>query len=107
VTQWITNHLRPIFASQTGERGAEASFKNSAGHSALEVRHGAFGTWLASIDAPPFGVDFVRDLTLKAGGYNENKCSGRGERDSPATNDLPYTMRLAEPPEPFELVRSA
>ena len=33
--------------------------------------------------------------------------SGRGERDSPATNDLPYTMRLAEPPESFELVRSA
>ena len=33
--------------------------------------------------------------------------SGRGERDSPATNDLPYTMRLAEPPAPLELVRSA
>lgn len=32
---------------------------------------------------------------------------GRGERDSPATNDLPITMRLAEPPEPVELVRSA
>jgi len=32
---------------------------------------------------------------------------GRGERDSPATNDLPITMRLAEPPEPLELVRSA
>ncbi|MGH7487302.1 MAG: hypothetical protein ACREMY_17135, partial [bacterium] len=26
--------------------------------------------------------------------------TGRGERDSPATNDLPITMRLAEPPEP-------
>ncbi|HUT76273.1 MAG TPA: recombinase family protein [Polyangia bacterium] len=33
--------------------------------------------------------------------------SGRGERDSPATNDLPITMRLSEPPEPVELVRSA
>ena len=33
--------------------------------------------------------------------------SGQGERDSPATNDLPITMRLAEPPEPGELVRSA
>lgn len=33
--------------------------------------------------------------------------SGRGERDSPAINDLPITMRLAEPPEPLELVRSA
>ena len=29
--------------------------------------------------------------------------TGRGERDSPATTDLPITMRLAEPPEPFEL----
>ncbi len=32
---------------------------------------------------------------------------GRGERDSPATTDLPITMRLAEPPEPLALVRSA
>ncbi len=31
----------------------------------------------------------------------------RGETGSPATNDLPITMRLAEPQEPFELVRSA
>ena len=35
------------------------------------------------------------------------KCFGRGERDSPATNDLPITMRLAEPPTSHELVRSA
>ena len=33
--------------------------------------------------------------------------SGRGERDSPATNDLPITMRLAEPPEPFDWLRTA
>ena len=33
--------------------------------------------------------------------------SGRGERDSPATTDLPVTMRLAEPPEPFDWLRSA
>jgi hypothetical protein len=33
--------------------------------------------------------------------------NGRGERDSPATNDLPITMRVAEPLVPFELVRSA
>jgi len=32
---------------------------------------------------------------------------GRGERDSPATNDLPITMRLAEPPEPCEWLQSA
>jgi len=33
--------------------------------------------------------------------------SGRGERDSPATNDLPITMRLAEPPEPSYWLQSA
>ena len=32
---------------------------------------------------------------------------GRGERHSPATTDLPVTMRLAEPPEPFDWLRSA
>jgi hypothetical protein len=37
----------------------------------------------------------------------EVRKTGRGERDSPATNDLPITMRLAEPPTPHELVRSA
>jgi hypothetical protein len=36
----------------------------------------------------------------------EVRKTGRGERDSPATNDLPITMRLAEPPEPCDLVRS-
>jgi hypothetical protein len=37
----------------------------------------------------------------------EVRKTGRGERDSPATNDLPITMRLSEPPTPLELVRSA
>ena len=32
---------------------------------------------------------------------------GRGERGCPATNDLPVTMRLAEPPESCEWLRSA
>jgi hypothetical protein len=32
---------------------------------------------------------------------------GRGERHSPAITDLPITMRLAEPPEPFDWLRSA
>lgn len=32
---------------------------------------------------------------------------GRGERHSPATTDLPITMRLAELPEPFDWLRSA
>jgi len=37
----------------------------------------------------------------------EVRQTGRGERDSPATNDLPITMRLAEPPEPSEWLKSA
>jgi hypothetical protein len=28
---------------------------------------------------------------------------GRGERNCPATNDLPVTMRLAEPPKPVRV----
>jgi hypothetical protein len=37
----------------------------------------------------------------------KERKTGRGERDSPATTDLPVTMRLAEPPEPCEWLRSA
>ena len=37
----------------------------------------------------------------------EEGQSGRGERGCPATNDLPVTMRLAEPPESGEWLRSA
>lgn len=37
----------------------------------------------------------------------DSRCFGRGERHSPATTDLPITMRLAEPPEPFDWRRSA
>ena len=33
--------------------------------------------------------------------------SGRGERTRAATRDLPITPRLAEPPVPLDLVRSA
>lgn len=38
--------------------------------------------------APLFGADFVREVTYDAGGHNENKCSGRGERSRA------YTLRL-------------
>lgn len=37
----------------------------------------------------------------------EEAQTGRGERHSPATTDLPITMRLAEPPEPFDWLRTA
>lgn len=65
------------------------------------------GLGYRQLAAPRFGADFVRETAQDAGTHNENKCSGRGERDSPATNDLPITMRLAEPPTSHELVRSA
>lgn len=65
------------------------------------------GLGYRQLAAPLFEPISCVETTHDAGRYNENKCSGRGERDSPATNDLPITMRLAEPPEPFELVRSA
>jgi hypothetical protein len=41
------------------------------------------------------------------GEFRVESTYGRGERDSPATNDLPIRMRLAEPPTSHELVRSA
>jgi hypothetical protein len=37
----------------------------------------------------------------------EVRKTGRGERDCPATTDLPITMRLAEPPESCAWLRSA
>ena len=37
----------------------------------------------------------------------EVRQTGRGERDSPATNDLPIMMRLAEPPERSDWLKSA
>src|ERR1700690_3613852 len=37
----------------------------------------------------------------------EVRQTGRGERDCPATTALQITMRLAEPPEPCEWLRSA
>jgi len=40
-------------------------------------------------------------------GKGSRAKSRRLKWDSPATNDLPITMRLAEPPEPCDLVRSA
>jgi hypothetical protein len=43
-------------------------------------------------------------LLLDAG--RASSTDGRGERDSPATTDL-LVMRLAEPPEPCEWLRSA
>ena len=49
----------------------------------------------------------ARKKRRQRAGNGTLSCFGRGERGSPATNDLPIVMRLAEPPEPVELVRSA
>jgi hypothetical protein len=46
-------------------------------------------------------VGFVLAFSRASAGY------GRGERGCPATTDLPVIMRLAEPPEPCEWLRSA
>jgi len=48
------------------------------------------------------------DAAIETGGAaDQDGRSGRGVRHSPATTDLPITMRLAEPPEPFDWLRSA
>jgi hypothetical protein len=65
------------------------------------------------------GLDIVMHPSAEAKGYGWSDAfgsrplvcsisrSGRGERHSPATNDLPITMRLAEPPEPCDWLQSA
>ena len=53
--------------------------------------------------------DQALGVGMRGGGdiAGKERKTGRGERDSPATNDLPIAMRLAEPPAPVELLRSA
>jgi hypothetical protein len=50
------------------------------------------------------GLDAALPAVFEIGKERE---FGRGERDSPSTNDHPITMRLAEPAEPFDWLRSA
>jgi hypothetical protein len=45
-------------------------------------------------------------MTQRGDVGGKERKTGRGERDSPATNDL-LVVRLAEPPEPCEWLRSA
>jgi hypothetical protein len=56
-------------------------------------------------DAIGLGLDGALPATFELG--DQIGEFGRGERDSPATTDLSITMRLAEPPEPCEWLRSA
>ena len=86
----------------TGGRGrrmlAETLFSGIrvSGFREIEFELTPQGAALGLAEALPSG-----GLELRVSGY------GRGERDSPATNDLPITMRLAEPPTLHELVRNA
>jgi hypothetical protein len=56
-------------------------------------------------DAIELGLDAALPATFELG--HQIGGFGRGERDSPATNDHPITMRLAEPPEPCDWLQSA
>ena len=53
-----------------------------------------------SVDGRGWAAAMTGEFTV------EVRMTGRGERHSPATTDLPITMRLAEPPEPFDWLRS-
>ena len=64
--------------------------------SAARINHGFAGRRLAALGFP-FTGEFRTEV----------RQTGRGERDSPATNDLPITMRLSEPPEPSGWLKSA
>lgn len=57
-----------------------------------------------TIDAKAHGWDLAFGAGVVAGSIGQ---SGRGERDRPATNDLPIRMRLAVPPAPLTSRRSA
>ncbi len=76
---------------------------------AIFARTEVLGFERMEYELTPDAIELGLDAALPAvyelrGDFGE---FGRGERDSPAINDLPITMRLAEPPTPIELVRSA
>ncbi len=76
---------------------------------AIFARLDVLGFQRFEYELTPDAIDLGLDVALPA--RTELDCQiaefGRGEKDSPATNDLPITMRLAEPPEPFDWLRSA
>ena len=73
----------------------------AAGAGVIRHRAGPRGDRLAKDQALCAGMTGRGDIAGK------ERKTGRGERDSPATNDLPLTMRLAESPEPCDWLRSA
>ena len=76
---------------------------------AIFARLDVLGFERLEYELTPDAIDLGLDAALPAVIELESKIGefGRGERDSPATSDLPITMRLAEPPAPFDWLRSA
>jgi hypothetical protein len=93
-------NLPETWRRAAGGRGrrmvAEALFSSVRvlGFREIEFELTPNGAALGLAEALPEGLE------LRVSGY------GRGERGCPATNDL-LLMRLAEPPEPCEWLRSA
>ena len=74
---------------------------------ALFARTDVLGFERLEYELTPAALDLGLGGALPAAYEIGEREFGRGERDSPATNDLPITMRLAQPPAPYDLIRSA
>ena len=101
----VVDYLRslPSLWADAGPDGRQALA------TAIFARTDVMGFERLEYDLTPDAIELGLDAALPAmfeltGTIGE---FGRGERDSPATNDLPITMRLAEAPEPFDWLRSA
>ena len=92
-----------LLALSGERRGARPDVALSSDASWMEIP-GPTTVWLS----PMLVAEAGRRAAAKSGKCRtEERKTGRGERFRAATNDLPISMRLAEPPEPFQLVRSA
>ena len=101
----IVEYLRslPTLWADSGTAGRQAIV--SAIFSQIDVLGYERLEYELSADAIDLGLDAALPPIMELKGKVAE--FGRGERDSPATTDLPITMRLAEPPEPFDWLQSA
>jgi DNA invertase Pin-like site-specific DNA recombinase len=101
----IVDYLRslPTLWAEAGQDGRQALA------TAIFARTDVLGFERMEYELTSDAIELGLDAALPAVFELQSKIGefGRGERDSPATNDLPIVMRLAEPPEPYELDRSA
>jgi hypothetical protein len=101
----VVGHLRtlPALWADSGSTGRQALA--TALFTDLEVQ----GYQKIGYELTPEAIELGLDAALPALPEVGRQFGefGRGERDSPATNDLPITMRLAEPPEPWDWLNSA